>query len=77
MNYGKFVPKALPFAPELSQSIPVTAVPLKRHMRFMKLRLDRVLSGNYEASTHEEALASNNADLRFNKPGKWLAHYPK
>ncbi|PKA58567.1 Uncharacterized protein ycf54 [Apostasia shenzhenica] len=44
---------------------------------FMKLRLDRVLAGSYEAGTVEEALASSNVDLQFEKPEKWAAPYPK
>ncbi|KAH0435252.1 hypothetical protein IEQ34_026662 [Dendrobium chrysotoxum] len=43
----------------------------------MKLRLDRVLSGNYEANSIEEALISNHVDLNFEKPQKWAAPYPK
>ena len=45
--------------------------------RFMKLRLDRVLSESYEAESVEEALASNPTDLQFEKPEKWVAPYPK
>ncbi|KAK6920001.1 Ycf54 protein [Dillenia turbinata] len=44
---------------------------------FMKLRLDRVLSESYEADTLEEALASNPANLEFEKPENWIAPYPK
>ncbi|KAJ0075743.1 hypothetical protein Patl1_35067 [Pistacia atlantica] len=45
--------------------------------RFMKLRLDRVLSDVYEADSLDEALASNPATLEFEKPEKWVAPYPK
>jgi len=45
--------------------------------RFMKLRLDRVLSGSFEADSLEEALASNPTKLEFEKPEKWVAPYPK
>ena len=45
--------------------------------RFMKLRLDRVLSESYEAESLEEALASNPTDIKFEKPEKWVAPYPK
>eukprot|EP01018_Ginkgo_biloba_P000591 Gb_09920 [translate_table: standard] len=45
--------------------------------RFMKLRLDRVLEGEYEAETLDEALASNPVELKFEKPETWTAPYPK
>ncbi|KAG4974962.1 hypothetical protein AAZX31_11G209400 [Glycine max] len=44
---------------------------------FMKLRLDRVLSDCFEAESLEEALAFNPTDLKFEKPEKWVAPYPK
>ncbi|KAL5219447.1 hypothetical protein ABZP36_020131 [Zizania latifolia] len=44
---------------------------------FMKLRLDRVLADQFEAETPEEALASNPVELKFEKPKKWTAPYPK
>ncbi|KAF5751295.1 hypothetical protein HS088_TW02G00308 [Tripterygium wilfordii] len=44
---------------------------------FMKLRLDRVLSGSYEADSLEAALASNPAALEFENPKTWTAPYPK
>eukprot|EP00252_Welwitschia_mirabilis_P025491 TRINITY_DN7977_c0_g2_i1.p1 TRINITY_DN7977_c0_g2~~TRINITY_DN7977_c0_g2_i1.p1 ORF type:complete len:123 (-),score=25.99 TRINITY_DN7977_c0_g2_i1:355-723(-) len=44
---------------------------------FMKLRLDRVLEGEFEAESVEEALASRPVELRFNEPEKWTAPYPK
>ncbi|XP_027091688.1 protein YCF54, chloroplastic [Coffea arabica] len=44
---------------------------------FMKLRLDRVLQESYEADSLEEALASNPANIEFEKPDKWSAPYPK
>ncbi|KAI5408249.1 uncharacterized protein LOC127084347 [Lathyrus oleraceus] len=44
---------------------------------FMRLRLDRVLSGSFEADTLEEALASNPTNLEFEKPAKWVAPYRK
>lgn len=44
----------------------------------MKLRLDRVLQGSFEAeSTLEEALESNPVNIEFDKPEKWTAPYPK
>lgn len=45
--------------------------------RFMKLRLDRVLSDSYEADSLEEALACNPTTLEFEKPENWVAPYPK
>ncbi|ERN04294.1 uncharacterized protein LOC18432453 [Amborella trichopoda] len=44
---------------------------------FMKLRLDRVLSEQFEAESLEEALASNPVDLKFEKPENWVAPYSK
>lgn len=44
---------------------------------FMKLRLDRVLQGQFDAESIEEALASNPVELKFEKPEKWTAPYPK
>ncbi|KAL6660088.1 hypothetical protein ACP70R_002210 [Stipagrostis hirtigluma subsp. patula] len=44
---------------------------------FMKLRLDRVLADQFDAESVEEALASNPVELKFEKPEKWTAPYPK
>lgn len=44
---------------------------------FMKLRLDRVLEGSFEAESMEEALASNPTDIKFDKPKNWVAPYTK
>ncbi|XP_039128503.1 uncharacterized protein LOC120264744 [Dioscorea cayenensis subsp. rotundata] len=44
---------------------------------FMKLRLDRVLADNFDANSLEEALDFNPVDLKFDKPEKWVAPYPK
>ncbi|KAH7290534.1 hypothetical protein KP509_30G052300 [Ceratopteris richardii] len=44
---------------------------------FMKLRLDRVLKGEFEAGTLTEALKSNPAEVNFEKPQVWTAPYPK
>ncbi|KAG2672764.1 hypothetical protein I3843_13G050900 [Carya illinoinensis] len=44
---------------------------------FMKLRLDRVLSESFEADSIGEALASNPANIEFEKPKNWVAPYPK
>lgn len=43
----------------------------------MKLRLDRVLADNFDANSLEEALDFNPVDLKFDKPEKWVAPYPK
>lgn len=45
--------------------------------RFMKLRLDRVLTESFEADSLEEALAYNPVKLEFEKPANWVAPYPK
>ncbi|CAM6085993.1 unnamed protein product [Calypogeia fissa] len=46
---------------------------------FMKLRLDRVLKGAFEADTIAEALAGGNSstEINFEKPGVWTAPYSK
>ncbi|KAK9057500.1 hypothetical protein SSX86_022336 [Deinandra increscens subsp. villosa] len=46
-------------------------------IKFMKLRLDRVLLESFEAESVEEALACNPANIEFEKPDKWVAPYPK
>lgn len=46
-------------------------------IRYMKLRLDRVLQESFEAESLEEALASNPVNLEFEKPEKWTAPYTK
>ena len=43
----------------------------------MKLRMDRVLKGEYEAASVEAALKSKPVDIQFDSPGKWVAPYPK
>jgi hypothetical protein len=43
----------------------------------MKLRLDRVLADQFDAESVKEALASNPVELKFEKPEKWTAPYPK
>ncbi|KAK2980413.1 hypothetical protein RJ640_025259 [Escallonia rubra] len=45
--------------------------------KFMKLRLDRVLSESFEANSLEEALACNPAKIEFDQPQNWVAPYPK
>ncbi|CAH9074137.1 unnamed protein product [Cuscuta epithymum] len=46
-------------------------------IKFMKLRLDRVLQDCFEADSVEEALASSPVKLEFEKPENWTAPYPK
>ncbi|KAK8960020.1 hypothetical protein KSP40_PGU020036 [Platanthera guangdongensis] len=74
-------PKFLNQFPDITKRLKRPAVALvstdDRWIKFMKLRLDRVLAGNYEAETIEEALASDAVDLKFEKPEKWVAPYPK
>lgn len=43
----------------------------------MKLRLDRVLRGEFTADSREEALASQPVTAEFPEPEKWIAPYPK
>lgn len=52
-------------------------MPLSFAASFMRLRLDRVLAEQFDAETLEEALASNPVELKFEKPEKWTAPYPK
>ncbi|KAK6918234.1 Ycf54 protein [Dillenia turbinata] len=74
-------PKFLDKFPKITSRLKRPAVALVSTngpwITFMKLRLDRVLSESYEADTLEEALASNPANLEFEKPEKWVAPYPK
>ncbi|KAL2610548.1 hypothetical protein R1flu_029121 [Riccia fluitans] len=45
---------------------------------FMKLRLDRVLKGAFQANSVKDALSGNpDAELNFKKPEKWVAPYTK
>ncbi|XP_020598110.1 uncharacterized protein LOC110037741 [Phalaenopsis equestris] len=74
-------PKFLDQFPNITNRLKRPAVALvstdDRWITFMKLRLDRVLSGNYEANSLEEALICNSVDLQFEKTEKWVAPYPK
>lgn len=74
-------PKFLDKFPNITKRLKRPAVALVSTngdwIRFMKLRLDRVLSESFEANNLEEALASNPAKLEFEKPEKWVAPYPK
>ncbi|KAF7049093.1 hypothetical protein CFC21_057700 [Triticum aestivum] len=74
-------PKFLDRFPNVAKRLKRPAVALvstdRNWIRFMKLRLDRVLAEQFDAETLEEALASNPAELKFDKPEKWTAPYPK
>ncbi|KAK9069067.1 hypothetical protein SSX86_013183 [Deinandra increscens subsp. villosa] len=74
-------PKFLDKFPNISKRLKRPAVALVSTngtwIKFMKLRLDRVLLESFEAESVEEALASNPVDLEFEKPDKWAAPYPK
>ncbi|KAK1650322.1 hypothetical protein QYE76_068127 [Lolium multiflorum] len=74
-------PKFLDKFPNVTKRLKRPAVALvstdRNWIRFMKLRLDRVLAEQFDAETLEEALASNPAELNFDKPDKWTAPYPK
>uniref|UniRef100_A0A0D9VTM4 Ycf54-like protein n=1 Tax=Leersia perrieri TaxID=77586 RepID=A0A0D9VTM4_9ORYZ len=74
-------PKFLERFPDITKRLKRPAVALVstdgNWITFMKLRLDRVLAGQFEAETAEEALASDPAELKFEKPEKWTAPYPK
>ncbi|GAB4847253.1 hypothetical protein Ancab_026294 [Ancistrocladus abbreviatus] len=74
-------PKFLDKFPDITKRLKRPAVALVSTngpwITFMKLRLDRVLSESYEADSLEEALASNPAEIEFERPEKWVAPYPK
>lgn len=74
-------PKFLENFPDMTRRLNRPAVALVSTdylwITFMKLRLDRVLRGEIEAETMEEALKSNPVPLHFEKPQKWTAPYSK
>uniref|UniRef100_J3LNF9 Uncharacterized protein n=2 Tax=Oryza brachyantha TaxID=4533 RepID=J3LNF9_ORYBR len=74
-------PKFLDRFPNITKRLKRPAVALVstdgNWITFMKLRLDRVLADQFEAETLEDALASNPAELKFDKPDNWTAPYPK
>ncbi|XP_010443543.1 PREDICTED: uncharacterized protein LOC104735315 [Camelina sativa] len=74
-------PKFLDNYPKITQRLRRPAVALVSTngpwITFMKLRLDRVLYDSFEATSIDEALASNPATLEFDKPKNWVAPYPK
>ncbi|KAK4408760.1 Ycf54-like protein [Sesamum angolense] len=74
-------PKFLDKFPNITKRLKRPAVALVSTngpwIKYMKLRLDRVLQESFEADSLEEALASNPVNLEFEKPEKWTAPYPK
>ncbi|XP_076957251.1 protein YCF54, chloroplastic-like [Bidens hawaiensis] len=74
-------PKFLDKFPNITKRLKRPAVALVSTngtwIKFMKLRLDRVLLESFEAESLEEALAFNPVNLEFEKPDKWVAPYPK
>ncbi|AED97024.1 putative Ycf54-like superfamily protein [Arabidopsis thaliana] len=74
-------PKFLDNFPKITQRLRRPAVALVSTngtwITFMKLRLDRVLYDSFEATSLDEALASNPTTLEFDKPKNWVAPYPK
>ncbi|CAA7032350.1 unnamed protein product [Microthlaspi erraticum] len=74
-------PKFLDKFPKITQRLRRPAVALVSTngswITFMKLRLDRVLAESFEATSLDEALASNPTTLEFDKPKNWVAPYPK
>ncbi|KAI3678605.1 hypothetical protein L6452_37904 [Arctium lappa] len=74
-------PKFLDQFPDITKRLKRPAVALVSTngtwIKFMKLRLDRVLLESFEAESLEEPLASNPAKLEFENPNKWNAPYPK
>lgn len=74
-------PKFLDKFPNITKRLKRPAVALVSTngtwIKFMKLRLDRVLQDSFEADNVEEALASNPVNLEFEKPEIWTAPYPK
>nr|GEX23195.1 ycf54-like protein [Tanacetum cinerariifolium] len=74
-------PKFLDKFPNITKRLKRPAVALVSTngtwIKFMKLRLDRVLQESFEADSLEEALASNPVNLEFEKPANWVAPYPK
>ncbi|CAI5945292.1 unnamed protein product [Closterium sp. NIES-64] len=76
-----FEPKFLDEFPEIAKRVKRPAVALvstdATWITFMKLRLDRVLKGEFEASSQDDALEGKPFDISFPKPANWVAPYPK
>jgi hypothetical protein len=74
-------PEFLDKHPEVAAKVGRPAVALlstdQVWITFMKLRLDRVLKGEITVDTPEEALAGKLTTVKFERPAKWIAPYPK
>ncbi|CAI5458104.1 unnamed protein product [Closterium sp. Yama58-4] len=75
-----YEPEFLESFPEIAKRVNRPAVALVTTdavwMTFMKLRLDRVLRGEFECDSLDEALKSLPIENNY-KPAKWDAPYPK
>jgi hypothetical protein len=76
-----FEPSFLEEFPDITSRLSRPAVALMstdaQWITFMKLRLDRVLKGSFEAATFTEAAESKPFDISFDKPQEWRAPYQK
>lgn len=74
-------PKFLDKFPNVTKRLKRPAVALvstdAKWIKFMKLRLDRVLAESFESENFVEAMACNPVEIKFEKPEKWVAPYPK
>ncbi|KAG0583797.1 hypothetical protein KC19_3G163900 [Ceratodon purpureus] len=74
-------PEFLDKHPEVAKRVSRPAVALvstdKVWITFMKLRLDRVLKGEISVDSPKEALTGKLTAVKFEKPEKWIAVYPK
>lgn len=74
-------PQFLDKHPEVASRLNRPAVALvstdKVWITFMKLRLDRVLKGEITVDSPKEALLGNLTTVKFERPEKWIAPYPK
>lgn len=74
-------PEFLDKHPEVAKRVGRPAAALvstdKIWITFMKLRLDRVLKGELTVDSPEEALAGKLTTVKFERPEKWIAPYPK
>lgn len=74
-------PKFLSKFPDITRRLKRPAVALVSTdgvwIKFMKLRLDRVLMESFDASSLHEALEFDPVELNFEKPTTWTAPYPK
>lgn len=76
-----YEPAFLESFPEITKRLKRPAVALVSTdgpwITFMKIRLDRVLMGEFECDTQEEALQAKPIDIKFEKPASWTAPYTK